>query len=345
MGSRSKTVQTQNTKGTESIDRTTGPTEMQKPMYDDLFKSAQMQFNSGSGFNASEQMARDAAMRAAGGNDFESRYTQQMDANARGMNQYQRQAMDAAGAAAMRSNTGAAEARALALRQLNGDFLHPESNPYLQANINAAIDPAREQLMRQVMPRINDQAIAQGAYGGSRNGIQTGLAASEFGNTAARIGAQMTADNYSNERQIQQNSPALLEQALGLDMQPAAIYGQMGQAQMESDDRQAGLLKELGAFTRGNELDRARIYEGLGSGERNMGWGNLNNYAQILGAGGFNRTTGTNTTDMTTRTTAPTGGLGGLMQGAVGGASAGSLFGPWGAGIGGVLGGLGGLFG
>ena len=51
----------------------------------------------------------------------------------------------------------------LALSTLRGDFLHPNSNPYLQGTIDAAIRPMTQQYKESILPAIESRAFLEGA--------------------------------------------------------------------------------------------------------------------------------------------------------------------------------------
>jgi hypothetical protein len=277
----SQTNQTVNT----SRDFSSGPLEAQSANYNQLWQSAQ------DAFNRTDRSGQ--------------------------LNNFERQAQDSAVRAAGNTGQGVPELRQLALAQIRGDYLNPESNPNLRGAMDAAVNPIQLRLQRQIMPGISDRAVQQGAYGGSRQGVAEGVAAGEFAREALDATNRIAYDNYARERQIQQQSAPMLAQAGELDL--------------------AG----------------SRILAALGQGQRNLAesapWTGMDRYAQILGAGGFRRDSGTGVelTDGTTTTTGRPagGGLGGLISGGLGGASALSAAGPPGMAIGGILGGLGGLFG
>lgn len=76
----------------------------------------------------------------------------------------------------------------------SGDVLMPGSNPALQATIDASTRPIVETLLEQALPAIRSGAIANGQFGGSRQGIGEGLAigraATAVGDTAAKVANQ-----------------------------------------------------------------------------------------------------------------------------------------------------------
>jgi hypothetical protein len=77
-----------------------------------------------------------------------------------------------------------------------GDVLDIRSNPYLQAATNAAIDPLIKNYERRVLPNIRAGAQQAGQYGGSRQGIAEGIAASDLNRQIGSISANMASQGY-----------------------------------------------------------------------------------------------------------------------------------------------------
>lgn len=224
-----------------------------------------------------------------------------------GPNADQLTAMDWLRTAAPGLSTGSQELRDLGTATARGDFLDPASNPWIQGAVEAAQRPLRDQLDQNVL-QIGDAAQLSGAYGGDRERLLRGQALGDFNKNALDVANTTYYNNYTNERQLQQNAPALLAAANSLGLAPGQLMGVLGDQQFAWDSE--------------------------------MPWTGLDNMASLLSLGSQYGTTNTVGTQPVQG-----GGIGGFTQGAVGGASAGSAFGPWGAGIGGVIGGLGGLFG
>lgn len=108
-------------------------------------------------------------------------------------------------------------------RTINGD---EGANPYLTRGLQAGIDATNagfannqrnltNQLTRQVLPGLKSDAIANGGFGGSRQGIAEGLALSDYtnqltgantqlglANSANAIGAQAGAFNQGRDRSL-----------------------------------------------------------------------------------------------------------------------------------------------
>lgn len=72
--------------------------------------------------------------------------------------------------------------------------LYPETNPALEATINAATRPITDQLLEEALPAVRSGAYTTGNFGSSRQGIAEGLAtgraARAVGDTAAGVANQ-----------------------------------------------------------------------------------------------------------------------------------------------------------
>lgn len=274
------------------------PNEMQKPHYQKLYDAA------GQAFDKTQ---------AAG-----STYV--------GPNQAQLDAVNQIKALSGTLGTGSQEMRDLALSQLRGDWLSPDTNPYIKDVAAAALRPIQERFDANRLA-ISDMAIAQGAYGGSRQDLQELKALSDFTRDSGDITSSIYGNNYANERMIQQNSGNLLDRANALQLAgPTALMG-------------AGATEQGWA-------QEARNAEVMAP------WAGMSELASVLGSGGF----GSSTTTQQKASNPLLGILQGLMGGAttganlgmgIGGLTAGaglSAFAPWMlpfAALGGLAGGLG----
>lgn len=222
----------------------------------------------------------------------------------------------------------------LANDTISGKYLHPDSNPYIKAAVEAAQRPVENSLMRMVLPGIQDQSIAQGAYGGSGYGTAQGLAISDFTQQALDMASRTYNDNYQFERGNQMQGGNLAAQAAALNqvgtqqsLMPAQLQAMAGETE------QGWAQQALDAQLKKYLLDQQTP------------WAGLDNMAGILASGGFNET---NSSGTSTTQTKP--GAAGILQGLAGAASLASAFIPgvgplMSAGLGGMLSGLGGAAG
>ena len=115
--------------------------------------------------------------------------------------------------------------------QASGQFLSPDSNPFLQQTINAAIRPQLEAFQNQILPGFESQALNAGAFKGSsardlaQNQLSSGVL-NQIGDTASNLAFQ----NFAKERQLQQNSGQLIDQGARLSQLSPTLLGQAGQS-------------------------------------------------------------------------------------------------------------------
>lgn len=75
------------------------------------------------------------------------------------------------------------------------------SNPYLQGQANAITSTVTDNLKNNILPSINQGALAAGGFGGSRHGVMQGLA---IGQTNLGLGNALT-NLYGNAYENDQN--------------------------------------------------------------------------------------------------------------------------------------------
>jgi len=109
-----------------------------------------------------------------------------------------------------------------------GPVLFPETNPALQANIEGAIRPVFQQLTEDVLPQIQDQAIAAGGTGGSRQGVAEGLAISRANQSALDTSAQLSNQAFQGGLDLFGRGLGLAPQTLQTATAPATILDAVG---------------------------------------------------------------------------------------------------------------------
>lgn len=136
---------------------------------------------------------------------------------------------------------------------LAGTNLSSYMNPYTQSVTNAGLQ-AIEAQRKQGLNTNADQAIAQKAFGGSRQGVQEGVTNAGAASAAGQLAAQMGQQNYQNAQQAaqfdiqnnlgtQQANAANQMNAAGLNMN--AANGLAGIAQQGQNANIAALMAAL----------------------------------------------------------------------------------------------------
>ena len=235
-------------------------------------------------------------------------------------------------------------------------------SPYSSAVLNPMMQLG-QQALSQNLQTIGAGANQAGAFGGSRQGVQEGVAQSQEAMQMANLYGNMLNTGY-NTALGQAGTLANTRQQLGenaastLAAQQATAGGQMaGYAQNDvTNALQAGqgipqqfLNNLLGVGTGQQEQAQAGINANMGNyyATQQQPIQNLDVLLSTLGGVPYGTSTSQNATTSSTgnnQVNNQTNPLSGALGGAASGASIGAAFGPIGAGIGGVAGGLLGAF-
>lgn len=148
---------------------------------------------------------------------------------------------------------------------LGGDFLHAESNPYLQSAIEAAQRPLLQAFQEQTIPQLKAQFTAAGQMiqpqGSSPFDMAAARATSGLMDAIGDVGTKMAFANYDAERARQMQAAGLgiqqgqvdqtgRLQQMGLQTQAGQALGQLGLGAAELLQRGdlAGLQAQLDAM-------------------------------------------------------------------------------------------------
>lgn len=143
-------------------------------------------------------------------------------------NQLQKQAVAWTAREAPNLSQGASGIRSYADSVMRGDWLSPEKNPFLKGMAESATRDATDNYRRTILPGIDSAAISQGAYGGSRSGVATGVAAGEADKNIRDTYAGLYGQNYARERGIMGETPQMYGMANQLALAPAQAMGAAG---------------------------------------------------------------------------------------------------------------------
>jgi hypothetical protein len=204
-------------------------------------------------------------------------------------------------------------------RTISGEYLNPESNPYLSANVNRALSDVTRQYQSSVAPNAMAQFQRGGAFGGSAHQEYMQNQERALGDTLGGIASQMYGQNYAQERQNQLGALNLADRYGNADYQDALALMQVGDIRQRQT--QAGI-----------DYDR-QLYDQAW----NYPYNQLNFMQGLISGSPYQQSTGPNPNYVSPGQ--------GALGGAAAGASMGSSFGPWGTGIGAVAGGLMGYYG
>jgi hypothetical protein len=92
------------------------------------------------------------------------------------------------------------------LKTIQGQYLSPESNPYLQSTIDFATQNAAKQFNNSTVPALQASFAKSGRYGSGAQAAAFSDTAGNFMNQQANTINQLSAQNYGTERQNQLNA-------------------------------------------------------------------------------------------------------------------------------------------
>ena len=110
----------------------------------------------------------------------------------------------------------------------NPNIVDPNSNPGLQGAINAAVRPIQEQLTTSTLPAIRGEAIANGQYGGSRQGIAEGLAAGKASSAIGDATANIVSEGYKAGLDALARGASIAPQSIGAQSLPGLTTSGVG---------------------------------------------------------------------------------------------------------------------
>lgn len=155
-------------------------------------------------------------------------------------------------------------------RTLEGDFLSPSSNPYLQENLDVLSGQITDQFNREILPQLGSAAQRAGAWGGSRQGLAEAVAADEATRNIGDVTSQFLAKNYGRERSLQQAAlqmaPTVASAGVQMGLTPAQIFATTGGIERTMQQEKEGF-----EFGRQNELAEFLNLLNPGAGQKTAG--------------------------------------------------------------------------
>lgn len=136
--------------------------------------------------------------------------------------------------------------------QNTANSFNPLSSSDLTSAIQSQLVPVTQQYQEQILPQITDQAVQQGAYGGTRASTVQGQAARDYTQSINNVAGSML---YQNEEQQNSNQLANIQNEL------------QGNSQTLSA---AGLVPQLGSAAEQQGLDASNIYNTVGGQQQTL---------------------------------------------------------------------------
>lgn len=129
------------------------------------------------------------------------------------------------------------------LQTMQGDYLNPESNPYLQQYVEAAQQPMIDNYLQNIVPTMDNQAVSSGRYGSGIWGETKAQAAEDLNKQLGYTAAQMYAPAYESERERQMSAVPGLNDVFNQAFKHAGYLTATGEA--EQGQQQAEINAEM----------------------------------------------------------------------------------------------------
>jgi hypothetical protein len=153
--------------------------------------------------------------------------------------------------------TGAAQENILSTVQ--GDYLSPESNPYLTSAMEAATRPMQERFTQDVLPGISGAFSQAGRYGSGLMANQQQRAAEAYQRQIGDVTSSMAYRNYADERARQQAAAGMAPAMAELDYGDLQRLGAVGGAREKLAE--AELQEDVSRFAYQQEAPRQALRE------------------------------------------------------------------------------------
>lgn len=143
---------------------------------------------------------------------------------------YQQYGFEATAQRAISGSPVMNQAQSMTLNTLNGDYMSPDSNPWLKSTYDAAADRMGDAYARGTAATTQAQFNNAGAFGGSAHREMTEANNRAFGDSLADLGNQIYGQNYQMERANQMNAAGMADQMAQSDYRDAQALIGVGDA-------------------------------------------------------------------------------------------------------------------
>ena len=120
---------------------------------------------------------------------------------------------------------------AYAASTLRGDFLNLDKNPYFQSAVGAALQPATENFLENIVPGVKSTFASAGRPGSGAEANMMQRMITNFGRTTNEAAAKMGNEAYQFERGQQGSTLGMLPGLQGMDLQRLGLMQTAGQAE------------------------------------------------------------------------------------------------------------------
>ena len=119
------------------------------------------------------------------------------------------------------------------LNTINGDYLNPSTNPYLQQTFDQAANRVTDAFSRGTAAQTDARFARAGAFGGSAWNEMQGANQQALGDSLAGLGANIFGNNYAQERNRQQQATQFAPNLAAQDYRDAEALLNVGGMQQQ----------------------------------------------------------------------------------------------------------------
>jgi len=145
-----------------------------------------------------------------------------------------------------------------ALNTIQGNYLDPNSNPWLSQTYETAARDVTRKFAETTMPQIKNAAMGSGAYGGARQGVAEGIAGRGLGTELGDLASKIYGPAYQQERGLQ------TQMATQAPTMAAADYADISKLAAVGEEQQAMEQAKIDAAIKSWEFSQLEPWQRLG---------------------------------------------------------------------------------
>lgn len=153
------------------------------------------------------------------------------------------------------------------LRTTSGEYLNPDTNPWLAKTYETAARDVATTFGNVTMPGIRKEAGAAGAWGGARQGVATGTALTGLSQNLGDLATKIYAPAYEAERSRQQAGVAAAPALAEADYADIGKLAAVGQEKQAMDQAQIDAAIKQWQFSQMEPWQRLGMYSNLVTGD------------------------------------------------------------------------------
>lgn len=160
----------------------------------------------------------------------------------------------------------------LGLATARGDYLSPESNPYLASYLESALQPIKDVYNQQTVPQTISANVAGNTYDNLRRVFEEAQNKEAYAKALGATSSGILLPAYQSERQLQQLAPQLLTTGADLQRLPVDLQAYGGDLLQQARQNEINNLlmrryapwQDLGLWQQGL-VPAAGLYQGSGT--------------------------------------------------------------------------------